>query len=1279
MKRALRGSLLLLLLALAVLAAVLLWSQQASGLRFWLARAGVQTEGLQGSFWNGLRIEQLRWQGADGTRLELRGLQWQREGLSRQDGRWHLQGRLGAQRLALQTGKPGTEPLRPEALLQSLRLPLDLSLSALKVQELSLDGQHLQGLSLQLQARQDPLWVVRLAPLSLAKGSAQGQARLQANGQLSAQARWQVPGFDPVQLQAQGSLAVLRLQAQFGPAAQAQAELQPLATQPLQQLRLQLEAFDLRRLHPQWPHTALSGELQAQVDAQQVAELQARLSNQAALRLDQDGWPVRALEARLRVPLNDWRGLRVQALALDLGEAARSAGRLALKDPAGLPAQARWQADLSLQPLRLNALHAGWPAAQIGGALALERAQDALELRLQGQLQPPGKALGIWQLQAQTRLLQLQPTQFLLSLQGPAGQQLNAEVKQTGSGLWQAQARSQGEWPLPALGPWPAQRSPLQAELKAELALPSLSLAALRAASGQAQLQLQPGTRWLGLPLEGQATWQRAQAGLPAQASLQVQAPASLALTLQEQQKGWMAGWQPLQARAQVDELATLRAWWQPWLQEAAGRLRLQAEQQGGTWQAEVDAGALRLRLPQQARWQLESLQGRGRLDAQALQAELSLRGLEVTGQRLSQARFSAQGPLEAQAWRLDAEGRSGTQDWRVAGQAQGRWNGSQQDWQALQLDAGPNLTSAWLQLREGALSWQPAAGAWNLGPATLQLLGEPLQLQQARYAAEAWQLRLQGQPRLAPWLRAATGFAWEGDLRTQLEADLQGQGSQLSGRARLSRIEGDLSLPDDAGQPHALALRTLDLQAQRLGEAASLSLQLASQAHGELQLQLGFDAAEQLSGRLQARLPTLQALEPWLQGGLSGLRLRGRAEADLRISGQRSLPLIHGPLRVQELALQHPASGFATQDGQVELRFEGAQARLVDSHLGGQPGGTPAERGGQLLAAGQLNWQADAQADLQLQAQAWRVLQRYDRQLVLSGKAQLRLRPGQLGLQGGFTVDQGRFDLGRADAPVLGEDVRVLRAGTAPVAARGANGATAWQPQVDLRLDLGQRLTVRGRGLQTRATGQLRLQMEPGKPSRWSGQIESNGGRYRAYGQDLEIETGVLSFDKAGLDNPRLDLLAVRPDMEQRVGVRVDGRAQNPRVRLYSEPVLSDTEVLSWLLLGRAPDELGSSDAALLQRAALALLAGEGENPASELMGKLGLTEVSLSPNDEGERVLRVGAQLGRRWSLAYERSLGQAAGSWQLAYRLGQRFTLRARSGEDSGVDGLWVWKFD
>jgi translocation and assembly module TamB len=131
--------------------------------------------------------------------------------------------------------------------------------------------------------------------------------------------------------------------------------------------------------------------------------------------------------------------------------------------------------------------------------------------------------------------------------------------------------------------------------------------------------------------------------------------------------------------------------------------------------------------------------------------------------------------------------------------------------------------------------------------------------------------------------------------------------------------------------------------------------------------------------------------------------------------------------------------------------------------------------------------------------------------------------------------------------------------------------------------------------------------------------------------------------------------------------------------VRLFSEPEMGDSEKLSWLVLGRAPDGLGRNDTALLQRAAVALLSGEGEAPTDALMKSLGIDEISLrqGEGDVRETVITIGKQLSRRWYLGYERGVNATTGTWQLIYRIAQRFTLRAQSGLDSAVDLIWTWR--
>jgi translocation and assembly module TamB len=127
----------------------------------------------------------------------------------------------------------------------------------------------------------------------------------------------------------------------------------------------------------------------------------------------------------------------------------------------------------------------------------------------------------------------------------------------------------------------------------------------------------------------------------------------------------------------------------------------------------------------------------------------------------------------------------------------------------------------------------------------------------------------------------------------------------------------------------------------------------------------------------------------------------------------------------------------------------------------------------------------------------------------------------------------------------------------------------------------------------------------------------------------------------------------------------------------------MTDTEKLSWLVMGRAPEGLGQADTALLQRAALALLAGEGQSPTASLMEAIGLSDFSLRQaagvGGVQTTVVSIGRQISRRWYVGYERSVNATAGTWQLIYRIAQRFTLRAQTGEESALDLIWTWRWE
>lgn len=578
---------------------------------------------------------------------------------------------------------------------------------------------------------------------------------------------------------------------------------------------------------------------------------------------------------------------------------------------------------------------------------------------------------------------------------------------------------------------------------------------------------------------------------------------------------------------------------------------------------------------------------------------------------------------------------------------------------------------------------------------------GARLRWQEARFEAGAtaeapanFELRAALDPlAIAPMLsRLDPELSLSGDLRVSARMDVEAA-QAFRAEIQLQREDGDLSWFDGS------STRAMGIQALRVAFSArdglwQLEPRLSGRSLGELDgtLALRTSASARwpqpqvpLEGTLRADVSDIGIWSNWVP---PGWRLGGRLSTNLGLGGTLAEPQYTGELSGRALSVRNLLQGVNVSEGELRVRLQGETAQIDTFTL----------RGGEGTAriTGSASFGAAPQAQLQLQAQRFGVLGRLDRRLVMSGSSALTLQGQRVGIQGELQVDEGLFDLSRADAPALDSDVRVLTgngqpppgasqaAAAAPEAPEppgpaGPRASTRWRTDMALDVNLGDRLRLRGRGLDTLLKGALRL-ATPGNRLAIYGSVYSEDGQYAAYGQKLNIERGIVSFD-GPVEGARLDVLATRPNLDVQVGVGITGSVQSPRVRLVSEPEMSESEKLSWLVLGRASEGLGRNDTALLQRAAVALLAGEGEAPTDALLRNLGIDEFGLrqSDGDVRETVVTLGKQLSRRWYVGYERSVNATSGTWQLVYRIAQRLTVRAQSGEDKALDVIWTWRFE
>ena len=130
----------------------------------------------------------------------------------------------------------------------------------------------------------------------------------------------------------------------------------------------------------------------------------------------------------------------------------------------------------------------------------------------------------------------------------------------------------------------------------------------------------------------------------------------------------------------------------------------------------------------------------------------------------------------------------------------------------------------------------------------------------------------------------------------------------------------------------------------------------------------------------------------------------------------------------------------------------------------------------------------------------------------------------------------------------------------------------------INLELDLGERLRLRGYGLDTLLAGKLRLTTPGGRPTLVGDVLAKQGhlcglrpeAGHRARGHRLHRQHREPSAGYRG-DPPEEAFSDPLSDVVK-VGVTITGTAQNPRVRLFSEPDMSDTDKLSWLLWAAVP-----------------------------------------------------------------------------------------------------------
>ena len=455
----------------------------------------------------------------------------------------------------------------------------------------------------------------------------------------------------------------------------------------------------------------------------------------------------------------------------------------------------------------------------------------------------------------------------------------------------------------------------------------------------------------------------------------------------------------------------------------------------------------------------------------------------------------------------------------------------------------------------------------------------------------------------------------------------------------------------------------------------------------------------------IDATLPDLSWIGPLIG---DNVQFGGNGSIKTAIGGTPADPTSTGAVRGESLRLAWVDQGVRMENGTLDAALEDGVLVINEWMFAGTPRIAPTDKRAleslatdrpfELRAVGRIALRS-LTGSIGFRATQLPVLQRADRWMVMSGDGGITLTPRSAQVYAKVTVDGAYIDFsGARSARSLPADVTVAR--------QGEQRMTADTPPLTVTLDLkgnlGDRFYIKGAGLEARLAGEVTIS---GRSSqlRAEGSVRTVDGVYAGYGQRLQIERGIVTF-LGPMDNPALNVLAIRSGLPVEVGVAIGGTAQRPIVRLHSDPSMSDTEKLNWLVLGRPPGASDGNDRALLSAAASALFSGQMDPASAGLARSLGIDQITLQPGQSSGSLLpretvagrlrssgslsgssaaadfvAVGRRINDDLYLSFEQALTGAEYFVALSYRLTRQLSLIARAGSTNSLDLVYSVAFD
>ena len=645
----------------------------------------------------------------------------------------------------------------------------------------------------------------------------------------------------------------------------------------------------------------------------------------------------------------------------------------------------------------------------------------------------------------------------------------------------------------------------------------------------------------------------------------------------------------------------------------------------------------------------LQSLNLDATLDsAQRAKIDLKGSGIQAGDTQVGTLTASAQGDIKNQKVQLDLAGPLLKLALALDGNLdKGNWRGrlasgdvqaGGQDWK-LQAPAKIDY------MADGKLTF--SAHCWVSGPASLcgedqRLMPEP----KLRYHLKQFPI-----DSLAAFL--PKDFAWQGKLNADLQLDLPSSGPK--GVVAVDASGGTLRVKDK-DQWLDFPYDTLKLETTLNPKRIDTQLNFRGGKLGELMVQAQINPLPKnkpMTGNFSLVGLDLAVARPFVPMVET---LSGKLNGNGRISGGLLAPLVNGNINLVGGEISGPELPISLEGLNVQALIAGESVQLN--------GGWRSGKAGQGSLKGQIDWGRALAVDLSLQGAQLPVTVEPYAVLEVAPDLKISLKDDKLAIAGKVQIPRGDITVRELPPSTVkvSDDTVIVGSQT-----EEGKPAMAMAMAMDIDVVVGEdKLNFSGFGLTAKVQGHVHI----GDNLDTRGELWLNDGRYRAYGQKLDVRRARLLF--AGpLDQPYLDIEAIRKTDDIIAGIRLSGSAEQPTTQIFSEPAMSQEQALSYLVLGRPLTTTGE-DNNMLAQAALGLGLMGSAGVTSDLAKNLGIQDFELDTQGSGTTTAVVASgKITETLSLRYGVGVFEPASTIALRYLLSKKVYLEVASGVASSLD--------